>query len=101
MIKQEKKKKKNTMGNNLTENGFPVFEIDESEIIVNSEVIYWMFGVIDRISRESRVFCALNNRYSDNSLKLIKDNIATNENQNMGLEEDYLENARIYSECFA
>ena len=92
---------KNIMGNNLTESGFPIFEIDESEIIGNSEVIYWMFGIIDRISKESRVFCVLNNRSSDNLLKLIKDNIATHENQNMDLEEEYLENARIYSDCFA
>ncbi len=40
-------------------------------------------------------------RSSDNLLKLIKDNIATHENQNMDLEEEYLENARIYSDCFA
>ena len=88
------------MGNNLTESGFPIFEIDESEIIGNSEVIYWMFGIIDRISKESRVFCVLNNRSSDNLLKLIKDNIAT-QNQNMNLDEEYLENARINSDFFA
>ena len=85
----------------MTESGYPIFEIDESEIIGNSEVIYWMIGIIDRISKESRVFCVLNNRSSDNLLKLIKDNIATLENQNMDLEEEYLENARIYSDCFA
>ena len=68
------------MGNNLTESGFPIFEIDENEIIWNSEVIYWIFGIIERISKESRVFCVLNNRSSDNLLKLIKDNIATHEN---------------------
>ena len=61
------------MGNNLIDNGFPVFEIDDSEIIGNSEVIYWMFGIIDRISKESRVFCVLNNRSSNNLLKLIRD----------------------------
>ena len=60
-----------------------------------------MFGIIDRISKESRVFCVLNNRSSDILLKLIKDNIATHENQNMNLDEEYLENARIYSDCFA
>ena len=57
---------KNIMGNNLTESGFPKFEIDESEIIGNSEVIYWMFWIIDGISKECRVFCVLNNRSSDN-----------------------------------
>ena len=93
--------KNNMMGDNITEKGYPVFEIDESEIIGNNEVIYWMFGIIDRISKESRVFCVLNNRTSNNLIKIIKDNISTRENLNMDLDEDYLENARIYSDCFA
>ncbi len=41
------------MGDNITENGYPVFEIYESEIIVSSEVIFQMFGIIDRITKES------------------------------------------------
>ena len=76
------------MGDNLTENGYSFFEIDESEIIGNNEVIYWMFGIIDRISKESRVFCVLNDRTSNNLIKLIKDNIVTNENQDMDLDLD-------------
>ena len=87
------------MGDNLTENGYPVFEIDE--IIGNNEDIYWMFGIIDRISKESRVFCALNDRTSNNLMKIIKDNIVTNENHDMDLDEEHLENTRIYSDCFA
>ena len=51
---------KDLMGNNLSENGYPVFEIDESEIIGNKEIIYWMFGIIDRVTKESRVYCILN-----------------------------------------
>ena len=61
------------MRDNLTENGYPVFEIEESEIIGNSEVIYWMFGIIDRITKESREFCVLNNRTSSNLMKIIKE----------------------------
>ena len=34
-------------------------------------------------------------------MKLIKENISTNENQDMDLDEEYLENTRIYSDCFA
>ena len=46
------------MGDNLTDKGYPVFEIDESEIIGNNDVIYWMFGIIDRITkREQSVLC--------------------------------------------
>ena len=69
------------MRNNRTDKWFPLIVIDERKIIENSEVIYWMFGIIDRISKESRVFYVLNNRSSDNLLKLIKDNITTNEIQ--------------------
>ena len=89
------------MGDNLTDKGYPVFEIDESEIIGNNDVIYWMFGIIDRITKESRVFCVLNDRTANNLMKIIKDNIGTNENQDMDLDEEYLENTRIYSDCFA
>ena len=59
------------MGDNLTEKGYPVFEIDESEIIGNNDVIYWMFGIIDRIKKESRVFCVLNDRTANNLMKII------------------------------
>ena len=60
-----------------------------------------MFGIIDRISKESRVFCVLNDRTSNNLMKIIKDNIVTNENHDMDLDEEHLENTRIYSDCFA
>ena len=93
--------KNNIMGNNITKKGYPVFEIDESEIIGNNEVIYWMFGIIDRITKESRVFCVLNDRTSNNLMNILKENIATNENQDMDLDDEYLENTRIYSDCFA
>ena len=93
--------KNNLMGSNPSEEGYSVFEIDESEIIGNNQVIYWMFGMIDRITKESRVFCVLNDRTSNNLMKIIKENIDTNENQDMDLDEENLENTRIYSDCFA
>ena len=89
------------MGNNLSENGYPVFEIDESEIIGNSEIIYWMFGIIDRLTKESRVYCILNDRTANNLMKIIQNNIATNENEDMDMDEEYVTNTRIYSDCFA
>ena len=58
-----------------------------------------MFGIIDRISKESRVFCVLNNRTANNLMPIIKDNIITNDN--VDLDEEFLENTRIYSDCFA
>ena len=53
---------KDLIGNNLSENGYPIFEIDESEIIGNREIFYWMFRIIDRLTKESRVYCILNDR---------------------------------------
>ena len=57
--------------------------------------------MIDRILKDCRVFCVLNDRTSNNLMKIIKDNIGTNENEDMDLDEESLENTRIYSDCFA
>ena len=59
----------------LDDNGYISCEIDESEIIGNQNVIYWMFGIIERSTKEARVFCVLNNRTKENLLPLIKSNI--------------------------
>ena len=92
---------KDLMGNNLSENGYAVFEIDESKIIGNNEIIYWMFGIIDRVTKESRVYCILNDRTANNLMKIIQNNIATNENEDMDMDKEYVTNTRIYSDCFA
>ena len=42
-----------------------------------------MFGMIDRVNKECRVYCVLNDRTANNLMKLIKENIATNENEDM------------------
>jgi len=90
----------NKMGSNISPDGYPIFEIDESEIIGNNQVIYWMFGIIDRVSKDCRVFCVLNDRTANNLMKIVKDNFATNENPDMDLDEEYLENTHIFSDCF-
>ena len=86
------------MGSNPPEDNYPVFEIDENEIIGNNQIIYWMFGIIDRISKECCVFCVLYDRTSNNLMKIIKDNILA---QDMDLDKESLENTRKYSDCFA
>ena len=87
----------------LDKNGYISCEIDESEIIGNNNVIYWMFGIINRATKEARVFCVLNNRTKENLLPIIKNNIATDENEN-NEDEDLSEaesvKTRIYSDCF-
>ena len=59
-----------------------------------------MFEIIDRITKETRTFYLLNNRTSNNLLKIIKENIITNKNQDINLDVEYLENDRIYSDSF-
>ena len=55
--------------------GYASVEIDESEIIGNSQEIYWMFGIIDRKIKDARIFCVLNNRTKENILAIIKNNV--------------------------
>ena len=55
----------------------PRCEIDESKIIGNSDTVYWMFGIVDRNSKEARVFTVLNNRTKEELLPLINENVST------------------------
>ena len=62
-----------------------------------------MFGIIERSTKEARVFCVLNNRTKENLLPLIKSNIVTDENYNNDNEEISEEDnvqTRVYSDCF-
>ena len=38
-----------------------------------------MFGLIDRFSREARVYCILENKTKKNFLPIIKNNVMTND----------------------
>ena len=42
--------------------GYSSVEIDESKVISSSNEIWWMFGFIDRQTKEARIRCVLNNR---------------------------------------
>ena len=64
--------------------GYPSVEIDESKIISSGYEIYWMFGIIDRNTKEARVFCVLTDRTKERLLPLVNKYV---ENNN-GLEED-------------
>ena len=67
-----KKWGKEPLGTNIGENGYGIVEIDESSIIGNIHKNYWMFGIIDRVSKECRVYCILNDRAKFNLLPIIK-----------------------------
>ena len=42
--------------------GYANVEIDESKIISSGNEIYWMFGLIDRNTKEERIQCVLKDR---------------------------------------
>ena len=87
---------KNLLGEDgiLDNNGYISCEIDEREIIGNSNVIYWMFGIVERSTKKARIFCVLNNRTKENLLPLVKNNVITAENEDNN-NEDLSENESI------
>lgn len=86
----------NPLGSEPAENGVPRIEIDESEIIGNQNNKIWMFGLIDRVDKEARVFCVMNDRTKENLLPIIERNVLTNDiGNNWNLK------TRIYSDCYA
>ena len=66
-----------------------------------------MFGLIDRVTKEARIFCVLNDRTKNNLLPLVKNNVLSNdenefeEDENMEIDEEYQINTRIYSDCYS
>lgn len=84
--------------------GYACVEIDESEMIGNSQKIFWIFGIIDRTTKEARLFSVLNNRTKECLLPLLNNNVAINGEANLNLNmenEQYLINTRVYSDMFA
>ena len=69
--------KDNILGLSIGDPGYSSIEIDESEIVGNQNVIYWIFGLIERSTKEARIYCVLNNRTERNLLKIVEDNITT------------------------
>ena len=73
-------------------------------MIENNQKIFWIFGIIDRTTKEARLFSVLNNRKKECLLPLLNNNVANNgeANLNLNLEnEQYLINTRVYSHMFA
>ncbi len=65
------------MGMKHTEDGVVKIEIDESEVIENSQKIIWMFGIVDRSNKNARVFSVLDNRRKGNLFPIIVKNVYT------------------------
>lgn len=57
------KQDKSFLGLEINPNiGYGTMEINESKIISSSSEIYWIFGLVDHITKEARIFTVLNNR---------------------------------------
>ena len=61
----------NWLGEAVGEEGYGSVEIDESEIIGNSNTGYWMFGIVNKNTKDARVYCVFNDS-SKNKLLPIK-----------------------------
>ena len=57
------------------ENVYSSIEIDESSIIGNSQVEYWISWLIQKNSKKALIFCLLNNRTKENLLPYIIKNV--------------------------
>lgn len=92
----------NFIGINLSTNGVPRIEIDESKIVGNGNNIIWMFDIIDCSDKDTRIFYVMNDRTAANLLPIIEKNVYTINDDN---DEDnniiYSLKTRIYSDFFA
>ena len=90
----------NLIGEEICDEGYASIEIDESEIIGNENIIYWMFGIIDGKPKNGRVYCVLSDRTKRNLLPIVKKNVVTNDNEDDNIPENISTKTRIYSDCF-
>ena len=55
--------------------GVSRLEIDESSIIGNANNVLWMFGIIDRVDKNARVWCVKDDRRKEKLLPYVKNNV--------------------------
>ena len=58
------------LGIEPTDEGVPKVEIDESEVIGNSQKILWIFGIIDWSTKDAWVFSMYDDRKKKNFYQL-------------------------------
>ena len=61
-IKMHNDWKNNPLATEPYSDGISRVEIDESKIISNNDKTYYMFGMIDRQTKNARVYCVLDKR---------------------------------------
>ena len=50
----------NPLGTEFNDNGKSLIEINESKVIDNEESYIWMFGLINRVDKQSRIYWVMN-----------------------------------------
>ena len=59
--------------------GYASVEIDESKIISSGKLIFQMFDLIGRNTKDARIRCILSNRTKNNLLLIVKRYVNTND----------------------
>ena len=60
-----------------------------------------MFGIIERNTKEARIFCVLNDRTKNNLLPIVQNNVNTVKEEDDDLLDDESVKTRKYSECYS
>ena len=83
----------------------PRCEIDESKLVGNQDKVYWMFGIIERKTKDCRIFTVLDNRTRESLVPIVVNNVYTaddlseyDNNEDIHL---YSLSTRAYSDCWA
>lgn len=77
--------------------GVPKVWIFESEVIGNSEKILWMLGIVDRSTKEARIFSVYDDRKKENLLPIKSNNVSTIYHNDGDIDL----RTRVYSDCFS
>ena len=86
----------NYLGEEHSDDGKSRVEIDETELIGNSEKVLWIFGIIDRSNKEARVFSFMDNRTKEHIIPIILKNVITQKENINRLDL----RTRAFSDCF-
>ena len=80
---------------------FPSVEIDERKIICQGNEIYWVFGIIDRNSKEAPIRCILNKRTKEKLIVIFNKYVTTDASEDFDLAENLSIKDRVYSDSFS
>lgn len=91
----------NQIGIETTNDGKIRLEVDESKIITYDNQVRWMLGIVDRGSKEIRVFYLNNDRTKKKIMPIIIKNIYTPQNiiYNNTNSDSFNPATRIYTDC--